>query len=459
MSFTTEIAEWIAKAPSDWPPIAVDKAERSITDTVACMIAGTADEAPARALAGLDAWGRGGQCSVVGSRDGRDAPWAALINGTAAHAFDYDDVLDPAASHVSAALVPAVLAIAEERKLSGMEVIDAYLVGVEVQRVLANAVNMLHYTKGWHTTATLGAPSAAAACARLLGLDAAGVVNALSIATSMAAGFKRQFGTDTKPLHAGLAAKSGIVAAHMAAGGVLADPFPFEGERGFFDLLAGPGAEGFGSVRPASQAATAAVDPGLWLKRYPCCASTHRPVDGLLALMKEHSLTPEDIETIDTYVSAPAIGNLVYPHPATPAQARFSMQYCLAAAAIDGDLTLQSFRPEKIARPEVAGLMARVRMLYDPDQPADMPSTVKSWATTHIQTRDGRKMSKKTVDPKGYPDNPLSEDDLQRKFLDCAAGTATAIQQSFPAWRGLRAEASVAKLCAALREVTRTAGA
>jgi 2-methylcitrate dehydratase PrpD len=421
------------------------------------MIAGAGDEAVRRVAAGMMRWGAHGTVSRVGMPDGTDAPWAALLNGTAAHALDYDDVLDPAASHVSAVMVPALLALGEEIDASGADVVDAYIVGVEVQECLAEAVNMAHYTAGWHTTLTLGAPSAAAACARLLRLDAEQSRNAISLATSLAAGFKRQFGTNAKPFHAGLAAKNGILAARMAAAGLTADPDAFEGPRGFLDLMVGPDAAGFGAVLRRLEGPPAVESPGVWLKRYPCCASTHRAVDGLLAIAGAHQLEAAAIARVDTLVSEAAVRNLMYVEPHDEMQARFSMPYCLAAAAHDKDLTLATFRRASIGRADIAAFMPRVTMASDPAQPADMPSTMKSWATTTVTTTDGRCFTSKVVDPKGYPDHPLSEQELAGKFGDCAAGQPGPVASSYADWRGVASAAKIRALCARLRGVTAAA--
>ena len=313
---------------------------------------------------------------------------------------------------------------------------------------------MAHYTHGWHTTLTLGAPSAAAACARLLRLDAEQSRNALSLATSLAAGFKRQFGTNAKPFHAGLAAKNGILAARMAAAGLTADPAVFEGARGFLDLMAGPDAAGFDAVLRRVDGPPAVTSPGIWLKRYPCCASTHRAVDGLIAIARTHNLEAVDIARVDTLVSEPAVRNLMYVKPANEMQARFSMAYCMAAAAHDKDLTLATFRRASIGRAAIAAFIPRVTIASDPAQPADMPSTMKSWATTTITTTDGRRFSSKVVDPKGYPDNPLSEQELADKFRDCAASQPGAVASSYAAWRGVASAPKMRPLCARLRNVT-----
>ena len=456
MGFTRQLAQWVAESRTAWPDHAVNQAERAIVDTVACMIAGAGDEAVQRVAGGLGRWGANGVVSQVGALDGIDAPWAALLNGTAAHALDYDDVLDPAASHVSAVMVPALLALGEEIDASGAAVVDAYIVGVEVQECLAEAVNMAHYARGWHTTLTLGAPSAAAACARLLQLDANQSRNAISLATSMAAGFKRQFGTNAKPFHAGLGAKNGILAARMAAAGLTADPDVLEGARGFLDLMVGPDAAGFEAALHRLEGPPAITSPGVWLKRYPCCASTHRAVDGLIALTRTHNLAPADIARIETLVSEPAVRNLMYVEPDNEMQARFSMAYCMAAAAHDQDLTLATFRRAAIGRPDIAAFIPRVTMLSDPAQPADMPSTVKSWATTTITTTGGMRFTSKVVDPKGYPDNPLSEQELAQKFRDCAATQPDAVASSYAGWRSVASTPQIRSLCAGLRSVNVT---
>lgn len=451
MSFTREVADWVASAPHDWPAPAVDAAERALADTAGCLIAGSRDEAPLRVLRGVGAWGAQGVCSAAGLAGGIDSVWAALVNGTAAHALDYDDVLDPAASHVSAVMVPALLALAEDLDASGAALVDAYIVGVEVQECLAEAVNMVHYTRGWHTTLTLGAPSAAAACARLMRLNATQTRNAISLATSMGAGFKRQFGSNAKPFHAGLAAKSGIVAARMASAGLTADPAAFEGERGFLDLMVGHGAAGFDNVLRRLRGAPAVLKPGLWLKRYPCCASTHRPVDGLLQLMRENGLRAADIESVEAVVSEAAVGNLMYASPANEMQARFSMPYCIAVAAHDGDLVLGDFHSSALRRTEVMAFLSRVTMVLDPEQPADMPAAMKSWSRTIIATKDGRRFSRRIVDPQGHPANPLTEDELQHKFADCAQGQPENVLASYSLWRNASRQPSVRAMCTLLR--------
>jgi 2-methylcitrate dehydratase PrpD len=194
----------------------------------------------------------------------------------------------------------------------------------------------------------------------------------------------------------------------------------------------------------------------LWLKRYPCCASTHRAVDALLDLMRAHDLNTASVASVETRVSEAAVRNLMYRVPHDEMQARFSMPYCVAAAAIDGDLTLATFRSSSIERPDILGWLDRVSMLSDPEQPADMPSTMKSWADVRLKLLDGRVLEARVIDPRGYPDHPLSEADLEHKFQDCAEGQPDSVLRSFPAWRRVGASVSVAELCRRLRSVGAT---
>jgi 2-methylcitrate dehydratase PrpD len=382
------------------------------------MLAGQNEPGVQAVRRGVAAWGPGG-CFVVGAAEGMPAPAAALVNGTAAHAIDYDDVLNPSMSHPSAALVPALIALAEATGAGTAEVVDAYLVGFEVLARLGEGMNIAHYRRGWHTTLSLGSPGVAAACGRLLKLDAGRMAMALSLSTSMAGGSKRQFGTVAKPLHAGLAAKNGMVAAQLAAAGVEGVAEPFEGKWGYLELMAGDTAPGFAQLVERLGAPPAMEQHGVWLKAYPCCASTHRPVDALRRLRGEM----QDMTRIEALVSEVAAANLRYRVPATPSEARFSLPYCLAATLEDGTLTMASFSESAIARPSIRALIERIEMQVDPALAGDKPvNEATERATLRVSLADGRFLQEVRDVPHGHPDDPLSEDELGAKFLDCARG-------------------------------------
>lgn len=420
---TMRLAGWCADTTPSWPEVSLEGARRAFLDTVAVMLAGQREACVARTRLAVAAWGDG-PCHVMGGAP-LAAPWAALVNGTAAHALDYDDVLDPAMSHPSAALVPAILAFAEARGCSGAACLDAYLVGFEVLARLGEAMNLVHYQRGWHTTLSLGSMGVAAACARLMRLDAAATAMAISLATSMAGGSKRQFGSMAKPLHAGLAAKNGLVAAQLAATGVTGIAEPLEGRWGYVDLMAGETAPGLEAALSRIGDPSAMEQYGVWAKFYPCCASTHRPVDALRSL----ALRPGQVVSIQAAVSEVAAANLRYGVPRDPNEARFSLPYCLAATLLDGTLTVASFTPGAIARPALLPLMEKVTMTVDPELRADRPVTQSfERGTIEVALTDGERKRVAVLVPRGHPGAPLSEAELEVKFRDCAAGILPAAQ-------------------------------
>ena len=438
---TGRLGRWVAEAPGDWSAAVRRRAGAAFVDTVACLFAGADDAAPRAVRTGVARWGEG-RCAVAGAPSRLAAPWAALINGTAAHALDYDDVLEIANAHAGAVLVPALLALGEERGLDGARCLDAFVVGIEVLARLGEAVNMTHYFAGWHTTATLGSPAAAAACARLLGLDAARATAALALATSLSSGNKRQFGTMAKPLHAGLAAKNGIVAAVMAESGLTAAEDAFEGERGFVALFAGVPATRLEASVARLGAPPALEAHGLWQKYYPCCASAHRPLDALLALRADGGLGPADIAGIEAALPEVAAQNLPHADPADAMQARFSLHYLLASALVDGRLALDAFAPAALARPRVRALAAKVVMRADTGQPGALNvDEAPQRATVFLRLAGGGARSKTITEPRGHPRRPLGQGALRRKFADCAARAlpAAARDAAFEACDGLAA--------------------
>lgn len=420
---TRRLAQWCATAPRDWSHASIEGARAAFIDTIAVILAGRDAEGVKETGQAASLWGAGTARAINGAC--LPAPSAALINGTAAHALDYDDVLEPALSHPSAALVPALLALGEERSMSGAACLDAYLVGFEVLSRLGEAMNVVHYQRGWHTTLSIGAPGVAAACARLLGLDTDGMQMAISLATSMAGGSKRQFGSTAKPLHAGLAARNGIVAAQLAAAGLRGTEEPLEGRWGYLDMLAGEAAPGLAAPLAKLGRISAMEEHGLWLKFYPCCASTHRPVDALRSL----DLRPEDVVSITAHVSELAAANLRFRVPTSLSEARFSLPYCLAVTLADGAPGLEHFTAAAIVRPELLPLMERITMDIDPELiAAKMQKGSDESASIDVVLADGTTRHVVVRAPRGHPVAPLTIEELRSKFTACAVGALTPAQ-------------------------------
>jgi 2-methylcitrate dehydratase PrpD len=402
------------------PEAAARAARRAILDTIGVMLAGSVEETAARVRT-LVAHRRGaGEATIAGTPLSAAAEDAALANGTAAHALDYDDLHQSLSGHPSVPVLPAALALAERQRLSGAALITAFVVGVEIEAKLGRALNPGLYEIGWHATSTLGVFGAAAASARLLGLSAERTAQALAIAASMASGIKANFGTDCKPLHAGHAARCGLEAALLAQAGLTANPRALEHPDGFGSTY------GTGSP-PAWDLATAGlgapheiVDPGVGVKRFPACASTHQALDATLALAEEHALEAAAVESVECAVYYLAPHQLIYDRAETPLQGKFSMPYCVSVALLDRAVGFAQFTDERVRRTDVQSLMPRVRMVIHPDQ-TGRECLPTRFSEVTIRLRDGRQIRRRVQQAKGQPGNPLSDADLAAKFLDCAA--------------------------------------
>jgi 2-methylcitrate dehydratase PrpD len=333
-------------------------------------------------------------------------------------------------------LLPALLALAEETGASGADVLEAWLVGIEIQVAVGHGVNRLHYDNGWHSTSTVGTIGAAAACARLLGLSAAMTANAISLGVSMASGTKVQFGTMAKPFHAGMAAKNAVMAARLAEAGVAAAPEALDDKYGFRDLYVGPASAGWSGMLDDLGTPLAVEKYGLEPKCYPCCAGAHRALDGLLALQAEHRFTAADVAAVDTLVGWGNASSLLYPDPVQEMEARFSMQYCIAAALSGGKLQLADFVLSAIQRPEVRRLFPLISMATHPRSDAEAPAARKPAEIT-VRLKDGRVLHSTIQHARGTMFRPFSAAALDEKFRDCTEGLmpspdAAALRQQLP---------------------------
>ena len=382
-------------------------------DVVACMIAGSRDPAVRAAARAARDWG--------------GLHRAAMVGGVAAHALDYDDNFHPQAGHATAVLAPALFAVAAARGASGSDVLDAYIVGLEALARIGEGVNLAHYERGWHSTSTIGAMGAAAACARLVRLPPAGVNAAISLGFSMAGGSKLQFGTMAKPVHAGLAALHGVMAAELAAGGITATPEPLEGPWGFRDLFAGSASPGYSGIAARIGRPLAIEQYGLKAKVHPGCASAHCAIDAVLALRREFGIHSTEVASVDVLVNRMSYDNLMYPDPGTEMEARFSMQYCIALALLHGRLTLRDFTPAAIRRAEVRRWLPAITMRHTgAGDPLRLADNGREPAKVTLHLKDGRKPERFVQYPKGVLQAPMSPEELDAKLADCARSLAPA---------------------------------
>ncbi|MFB3885862.1 MAG: MmgE/PrpD family protein [Thermodesulfobacteriota bacterium] len=334
--------------------------------------------------------------------------WAALYNGTMAHALDFDDgggLHIPL--HPSVPVLPAVIALGEFIGANGKRVLEAYICGVEVECALARGCSRASYDSGWHATGVFGTMGAAAGSAKLLGLGAGQASDALGIALSQVGGSRQNFGTMVKPLHAGRAAMNGILSALLAQDGFTASDGALDGPLGFGKLFDGKNlAEECGTLGKSYYFAK-----GVSIKKYPSCHATHPGIDAVLELVKNHPIDYRDIKGITCWSHPSQVSGLPYALPKTPLEAKFSMQFLLALACVYGKVELKHFRDDVLKDERVIDLCRKVGFLAEND-------IVGSRVT--IELSNNKTYTAAVDKPRGHPKYPLSVEEVKDKFRSCA---------------------------------------
>jgi 2-methylcitrate dehydratase PrpD len=402
----------------DLPADAVHWAKVGILDTIGVTLAGSGE--PAARIVGRLVPPHGGSSLLFGSADRTNALDAALINGTAAHALDFDDCNNTLGGHPSAPILPALFALADERLVDGRAFIVAYVAGFETECKLALGVNFHHYSKGWHATATLGVHGAAAAACHLLRLDARRTATALAIASSLASGIKANFGTMTKPLHVGHCARNGLFAALLAAEGFSANTDAFEHCQGFLEAFNGAGTYDVARMLAHWGTPFDIVEPGIAIKQYPCCGSTHPALDVMLDLVRRHDLRPGEVARIESWTHARRLEHTNRPDPQSALEAKFSVQYCLARALTDRAIRIENFEGEAFRDPAVRAVLPRVHAAAYTT--AQFPADNHLGAEVKVTSVDGKVVFGKVDQALGRTSaNPLPAERLREKFDNCVA--------------------------------------
>lgn len=421
MTLALRIAERIhALRFDDITPMALDWVRAAFVDTIGVTLAGMAEDAPRLLLQVPGTAAAPGPSLILASGIRTTALDAALVNGVASHALDYDDVAGALGGHPSVPLIPPLLALGEMLGSSGRDLVLAYVVGFETECRIARGVHFHHYDKGWHPTATLGIFGTVAAAARLLRLTMEQTATALGLAASFASGLKANFGTMTKPLHVGQTARNGLFAALLAQQGFTANAGALEHKQGFLEVFNGAGTYDTTRILADWYAPLECEAGEPALKPYPCCGSTHAAIDRMLDLARRHALRPEQVATIDVMPHARRLPHTDNPDPRTPLAAKFSIQYCVARALVDGSVRLQDFESEAHLDPRVRAVMARIQARPHPELSAD---ATRQWgAEVVVTTTDGRCLASR-IDrqERRAPDaHPMGRDELWVKFADCA---------------------------------------
>jgi 2-methylcitrate dehydratase PrpD len=402
----------------DLPDEVVDLVERCFVDTVGVMIAGASATGGTRVTEMITAEYSAGTATLVGHEERVPSSEAVLVNGTATHADDYDDVSDGMDGHPSATMIAPIVALGESVDASGRELITAYVAGFETQCYLA-APNLrgrsgpgLHI-RGWHPTAVFGTFGAAAAAASLLDLSQSETRHCLNLAASMPAGLKQNFGSLSKPVHVGRAGEAGVRAAKLAANGVTADENAVR--DGFFPVYLGVESDWEATLPPLGDR-WALLEDGVDMKKYPCCYGAHTAIYATSLLAEQHDIAGADVEGIHLTISSTMDDLLAHDDPTTEEQAKFSAPYTAAIAVLYDHVGIETFKPETIQTPALQALCERVTYEVDPSYPTGTPCKT----TVSIETVDGERYSITKDEPPGTQTNPLSEAELETKFMECA---------------------------------------
>ena len=415
MGLTRELGEFIARLQyRDLPPEGIRVAKLGFVDCVGVMIAGSVEpvaEIVARTV--LDGCEKP-EASIFFSDKRAPAPLAAWVNGTAAHALDYDD----AGGHRSAILVPTLLAEGEALGASGEDMITAYVAGFEVWSELALREKGHLHEKGWHPTGIYGAMAAAAAASKLRGLDAERTATALAIAASEACGLVANFGSMVKPFHAGNSARSGIVAARLAANGMTASANALEHERGFLSAVSQHG--DFDATRPVKAGREWRIGiEGVSIKKFPTCYCTHRAIDAMLDLVAANKVKAADVDEIEVLIGKTQRAILHADNATTGLEGKFSIQFAMACAVLERKVTLNELVDPVVQRADIQALMKRVKVTliteYDPVMPQYSP-----YDQVKVRLKSGKVLeSEKVKRAKGHITRPLDEAELFAKFTSC----------------------------------------
>jgi len=413
MSVTENLAQFIARFESrKLPAPVVRRAKMCVLDWLGAALAGS--RAPSTSIVWELAGEMGGrkESVVIGRKPKAPCVVAAFVNGVAGHAVELDDVHEESVVHPGAPVLPAALAAAEHFGASGGDFLAGVVLGYEVEIRIGSAVMPSHY-RFWHPTGTCGTFGATAAAGFIAGLSQEGMTNAFGIAGTQASGLVETFGTMSKPLNPGKAAMNGLVSVLLAERGFTGPARGLDGERGFIKATSEAGQLG-------------GVTKGLGrdfeivrnvFKVHASCGHTHGAIDAVLKIVEDQGVKPQDVKevVVGTYPIAVEVVGRAY-GPKTPDEAKFSLPYCVACAILDRKVGLDQFSKEKVEDPAVAELSRRVKAQEDPD----FARVRLGGARVIIRTKSGEEHSSRVDVPRGYPENPLSDEELRSKFVGLA---------------------------------------
>lgn len=419
MDATKKLVDFVSsKQYEDLSETSINTAKGCILDCIGVSLIGSIQPVAKILVSYLEDVGGNTQSTLIGLRERTSPVNAALVNGTLGHAIDYDDHTLISIAHPTVTILPAVLALGESNNVTGKDAILAFLLGYEVFAKIAKALNPNLWYRGFHATGFFGTYGAVAASSKLLNLDKKKMTNAFGIAGSEASGLKQNFGTMTKPLHAGLAAEGGVKAALLAKSGFTSAKDVLEGRHGFAKVLAD--VEDLAVLDklgdPWEIVDSGSVDLSPLIKPYPSAGGTHAAMHTLLSLIKEYNIKPEEVEHIDAGMNLGGVNQLPYTAPVNSLQAKFSMQFCLAIILLERKAGLNQFTDSKVREAGTIEMMKRITATVDPELSEMLPLELcDKTAKIKIKMKDGRKYERTGDIPH------LNWEEIKVKYSECAS--------------------------------------
>ena len=407
------------------PADVIELGKKSILDGLGLALAGSRAESGSISRRYVEQAGvTRGNATIIGSAQKTSPRFAALLNGISIHADDFDDTQLAAAKdrvygllmHPTVPVLPAIFALAEQRRVTGKDWMLAYHLGAEVECKIAEAIAPRHYQDGFHTTGTCGPFGSAAACAKLLNFDLPKTLKTFGLAASHSGGLRENFGTMTKPYQAGHAAESGLVSAEMVALGWTAADQILEADRGFFH--AAGGSYDLSAILDRLGKPWTFASPGVSLKPYPSGSLTHPAMTELARLIEANKLQAAQVEKVDIGANHNMTTTLLHHQPKTGLEAKFSMEFCLAILLLDGKAGLGQFSDKVVLRPDVQEMIRGINFYVDPE--AESAGYDKMTSILKIHLKNGAVIASRADFGKGSPANPMSFDEAAKKFRGCA---------------------------------------
>jgi 2-methylcitrate dehydratase PrpD len=421
---TRRMADFVVSTKfSDLPLNLIETGRKSILDGIGLALVGSVSKSGPLIRAYIQSLGISKtEATLIGTSMKSAVSFAALANGIGIHAEDYDDTQLSSApdrvygllTHPTAPALSAALAVAESKGVAGRDLVLAYHLGVEVECKIAEAISPRHYQDGFHSTGTCGTFGSVVAAMKLRGADAATLARAIGIAASESAGLRENFGTMTKPFHAGRAAESGIIAADMAQLGWTASSQILEAPSGFFHAAGG----GYDAGALTFAKPWTFLSPGVSIKPFPSGSLTHPGMTALQKLIRDNDVKPDQVERLDVGTNRNMPTALIHHKPTDSLQGKFSMEFCMSSLLLYRRAGLNEFTDEVVNRPEVKAMIARIN--FGVNEIAEKAGYDKMTTILDLHLRDGRTLSTRADFAKGSPEDPMSFEEVKTKFDDCA---------------------------------------